>query len=369
MPELIIVTALGAGLAFGVTFCLTTILARHAYRFGLVDMPRGRKDHAAPTPVVGGVAIFFGALAGLAPPAMALWHLPPHLLGFALAAIIVVVSGVLDDAFDVRWYLRLAAQAAAALLIVEVGDVRVEHLGPLFGLEDLKLGALSTPVTVIATVGVINALNMIDGVDGLAGSLSAAALFMLFGAALYSGNIILACGLAVAIAAVLAFLCLNLRSPWQKQARVFMGNSGSALLGLLIAWALFRLTQSPEHPVTPILGAYFVAVPVIDCFAVIVRRLSRGMSPVHADREHVHHLLLDAGLRPSTIVLFLSLMAMIIGVGGSLAFRAGVEEPVLVLAFLLLGGWYAWFTNSRQRIGALVARLGGPPVAAVGLAE
>jgi UDP-GlcNAc:undecaprenyl-phosphate GlcNAc-1-phosphate transferase len=369
MPNLLLLTGLGAAIAFLVTYGVTTVLVRHAQSMGLVDIPGGRKDHAQPTPVVGGVAIFFGSAAGLLAPSVALWHLPPHLVGFGVAAVVVMITGILDDAYDVRWYLRLAAQTAAALLMVIIGDVRVEHLGALFGWSDLKLGALSTPVTVFATVGVINALNMIDGVDGLAGSLSASALFMLLAGALYSGNTILAAGLVVAIASVLAFLCLNLRTPWLKRARTFMGNSGSALLGLLIAWALFRLTQSPAHPVTPILGPFFVAVPLIDCLALIVRRLAKGRSPVHADREHVHHRLLDAGVSPGTVVLVLCLASVAIGLAASVAFRAGAPEPALVAAFLTLTGAYTWFTSSRSRVDAFLARVRGRPLDSMELAR
>jgi len=344
-------------LAFVVTFCIATLLAPNAKRLRLVDVPNGRKDHAVSTPVVGGIAIFAGVGAGLAPAMIALWDVPSNLLGFGMAAVIVMISGVLDDVYDLRWYFRLAAQTAAALVMVSVGDVRIEHVGALFGLADVSSGPLSVPLTVFATVGMINALNMIDGVDGLAGSLSTSALLMLLAAAVYAGNETLAYALAVPIAAIAAFLCLNLRSPWQKRARVFMGNSGSALLGLLIAWAMFQLTQSPAHPVTPVLAPFFLAVPLVDCIALIVRRLAKRKSPFHADREHVHHLLLDAGVRPSTVVLFLSLLSLVIGLSAAMAFRAGVAEPVLVSVFLGLMVSYAWFTNSRRRVASAVGRL------------
>lgn len=111
------------------------------------------------------------------------------------------------------------------------GGVRIERIGLVFGIGSTGLGALSVPFTVFATVGIINALNMIDGVDGLAGAISLAGLSMLAAAASYSGNLELAERLVIFIGAVLGFLLMNMRFPWQPRARVFMGNAGSAFLG------------------------------------------------------------------------------------------------------------------------------------------
>ncbi|MBW3617035.1 MAG: undecaprenyl/decaprenyl-phosphate alpha-N-acetylglucosaminyl 1-phosphate transferase [Proteobacteria bacterium] len=358
MSEIANTTIFGVSLAFTVTLALAGLLAPAASRLRLVDTPKGRKAHAAPTPVVGGLAMFVGATVGLLPAILMLGLVPANLVGLGLAGVVVMVAGVLDDMYDLRWYVRLLAQVVAALSMVYVGDVRVEHVGALFGLEDLALGPISLPLTVFATVGLINALNMVDGVDGLAGSLSAAALLMLLVAALYSGNVLLASGLAVAISAVCAFLVLNMRWPWQKRARVFMGNSGSALLGLIIAWATFRLTQSPEHPVSPILAPFFVAIPLLDCVTLIARRLGARRSPFHADREHVHHLLLDAGLAPSTIVILLTCVSLLLGLAASAALRMGAPEPALVLVFAVVAAGYAWFTGSRRRVNAVFGPVG-----------
>ena len=357
MADIFAITFIGVCLAVATTLAVSAMLLPWAAKLRLVDFPGGRKDHHAPTPVIGGIAVFLGCVVGILPATLVLPDVPTHLQGFGLAAIIVVLTGMLDDIYDLPWPVRLAAQTLAGVVIVAVGGVRVEHLGPLFGLEDLRLGPLSAPLTVFATVGVINALNMIDGVDGLAGALSACAFLMLLAAAIYAGNLVLASGLAVALGAVAAFLMLNVRLPWQRRARTFLGNSGSALLGLLMAWATFRLTQSPAHPVTPILGPFFVAVPLIDCVVLIARRLRHGRSPFHADRQHIHHLLLDAGLSPSAVVISLAWLALALGFAASAAFRLGAPEPVLVLAFLGLVCAHYWLTSAPGRLPALLAPL------------
>src|SRR5690606_12790209 len=147
---------------------------------------------------------------------------------------------------------------------------------------ELTLGALSAPLTVVATVGLINAINLVDGVDGLAGSLVLAAFLMLSAAAVYAGNAALAGETLVLAGAVAGFLLWNFRLPGRRRAAAFMGNSGSALMGLAIAWVCFRLTQNPGHPVSPVLTLWLLPVPVIDCLVLIVRdRTSTRLNSSH----------------------------------------------------------------------------------------
>ena len=229
--------------AFSAVVALIYLLDPLARRIGLLDHPGGRKDHAAPTPVTGGLAIAIGTII----PALLLTHISPQLMGLGVAAAILLITGVIDDLMDLRWQIRILAQAVAGLAIALIGDVKVEQIGPVFGLGELALGWLSIPFTVLATVGLINALNMCDGLDGLAGSLALCALLMLIAASIYAGNRDLTYGLVLIAGAVAGFLAFNLRTPWRKRAGVFLGNSGSAYLGLVIAWASFRLTQNPGY--------------------------------------------------------------------------------------------------------------------------
>src|SRR5262249_58086523 len=112
----------------------------------------------------------------------------PAGLALGEATLLLTVVGLIDDRYDVSWYWRLGAQAVAGLILFYVGGVRVEQIGPVFGLSPVSLGVLSAPFTVLATVGLINALNMIDGIDGLAGVQVLCALAMLAAASLYAGN-------------------------------------------------------------------------------------------------------------------------------------------------------------------------------------
>ncbi|MCI1710748.1 MAG: undecaprenyl/decaprenyl-phosphate alpha-N-acetylglucosaminyl 1-phosphate transferase [Chiayiivirga sp.] len=327
------------------------ILEPLAHRLGLLDRPGGRKDHAHPTPIVGGLAMAIGIMV----PVVWLGEYPRAYLGFMLGAAMLIVVGLIDDVRDVRWWWRLLAQAGAALVMIYVGGVRVEYLGELLGTRSFDLGIWSVPFTVFATVGIINAFNMCDGVDGLAGALAVTALGMYCAAAVYSGNTFMVDRLAPVIAAVGVFLAFNLRHPWRQRARVFMGNAGSAFLGYLIAWVCFRLTQEPNHPVTPVLAPWLIAPPIIDCLVVTMRRLHQRRSPFAAGRDHLHHLLLDAGYTPTGIALGLSAVSCMLGLGAALTLRYDLlphAETALVLLFVAITIGYFAFSAKPGRVVA-----------------
>ncbi len=344
-----------AAMAFLATYALIWLLQPVAHHMGWLDRPtQPRKTHREPVPVTGGPAIFLalllGGMAASNPPSL-------HVAGLLAGALLLLVVGLLDDMYDLRWYYRIGAQVAAALLMIFVGGVQVEQLGPMLGMKDTSVGMWSVPITVVATVGLINAINMIDGIDGLAGSLCAAFMFMLCAAALYAGNELIANRALLLGAAVCGFLLMNLRLPWQPRARVFLGNSGSAMLGFAAAWLAFRLTQNEGHPVSPVLALWLLPIPVMDTLVLVATRVKRGQSPFHADRNHIHHLMLDAGFRPSGIVLLLVGFSLTTGLVAGQLMRWNVPNVLLLLAFVLLCVWWGWMTMRRARALALFRRL------------
>jgi UDP-GlcNAc:undecaprenyl-phosphate GlcNAc-1-phosphate transferase len=349
-------SAIGFLLAFSITMLVIPILVPLARKCGLVDHPGGRKQHDGPTPVIGGLAMVLGAAGAICLPAIAL-GVQRELIGFGGAVLLLLVVGLLDDRYDLSWPIRILAQIAATLVFAVGGGVKVQQIGPVFGLGPLQLGELSVPFTVFATVGLINAMNMIDGIDGLAGSLAFATLSMLAAAAVYAGNFVLVQGLITVLGAIAAFLIFNARSPWRRRASIFMGNAGSTILGLIIAWSSFRLTQNPLHPITPLLAPFLFAPPLIDCLVLIARRLVNGSSPFHADRNHLHHLLIDAGYTPQQIVGRLTLVSLLVGAAGALACKAHVPTPIMALTFLLMSVMYFLVTVSRPRAIILFERI------------
>lgn len=344
----------GGVIAFGLTVIAIKGLMPLAWRWGLLDIPAGRKNHEQPMPVTGGVAMLLAIVAS----SLLLSGVPDRgVLGFVLAAAVLIVMGVWDDKRDLSWRLRLAMQVFAALLMVLVGDVRIENLGSMFGVSIGSMGVFSVPFTVFATVGAINAINMVDGADGLAGLLVLCSLVMLEVAAVYAGNLLVAGQVPILIGAVAGFLAFNVRLPWQRRAKIFMGNAGSAFLGLAVAWSVCLLTQNPAHPVDPVLALWLVPIPIIDCLRLMLRRVRNRRSPFAADREHIHHLMLESGFGHTGMALALAAFSMLCGLAASLYLRSGLPHVILFAAFVALGLVWYWFTASRQRATKLFRAL------------
>ena len=352
---------LRAAAAFLLCVLIIRLLIPPALRTGLVDRPGGRKDHACPIPVVGGLGIAL-ALALSALMAREVVGFPAMI--FLASAFLLVLIGLLDDLYDLRWYWRIGAQAAAALAMVFLAGIEAQNMQDILGLKGVSLGAFAIPFTVFVVVGVINAVNMADGVDGLAGTLVLVSLGQFVCFALYAGDVEHAQRMLLVLGAVAGFLFWNLRLPWQPRARVFLGNGGSMLLGFAIAWVAVRGSHNPVHPVSPVLGPWTIALPLIDCVTLMFRRVMRGRSPFSADRHHMHHLLLDAGFRPGQVVALLGGLSLLLGIAAAFAIRLDVHRPLLVLVFLaLLAGWY-WFSRDFDRAVARLARLRRGPALA-----
>jgi UDP-GlcNAc:undecaprenyl-phosphate GlcNAc-1-phosphate transferase len=345
---------LRAGLALAFVFVAIPLLAPLAVRFGLVDLPEGRKQHENPTPVHGGLCI----LAAMVVTA-AIFHdiSSSAATAFYAAGGLLLFVGVVDDVRDLNWKFRIGAQVLAALAMIWFGGVSVQQLDDVFGVQSFALGWLAIPVTVFVVVGMINALNMADGIDGLAGSQALVSVLLFTCFALYAGNFLAAERLLAIAGAVIGFLAWNLRRPGLPRAEVFLGDAGSMLLGFVIAWTAVRLSQNPQHPVSPVLGPWTIALPLVDCCSLILRRMRQGRSPFAGDRDHLHYLLLDAGYTPTAIVLGSAVASVLLGLGAAVAVKMGVYRPLLVLLFFVLIGVHYRLTADRERAVELFRRL------------
>lgn len=273
-------------MALFITVSLIPVLKVAAVRYNAVDMPGGRKVHDKPIPKVGGLAMAVGVLAPVL-----LWA-PLDEFGRALlfAAGVIVVFGVADDLRDLWYRSKFLGQVLAALIVVLLGDLRVRSLGTLLphGVELPWL--LGVPLTCFVIVGVTNAINLSDGLDGLAGGialLSFACLgFLCYQAQLYFGLFV-----AVAVmGAIFGFLRFN-----THPAVIFMGDTGSQLLGFLAVCLGLWVTQRSEA-LSPALPLVLLGFPILDTFTVMTERIVSGRSPFSADRNHFHHKLMRLGL-------------------------------------------------------------------------
>lgn len=304
-----------------------------AHRIRLLDVPHGRKVHEAPTPLVGGVATYIAVLIAflLSSPISA------ESIYFLIGGTLVLLVGLADDFKPLGVRLRLGFQCSAIALVIMGTDLYVKHLPIPLTSDRLELGVWGIPFTLIAVVGLMNAFNLVDGIDGLAGSLAILAIVGIFSFATLRDagqNHTLILLLAVAL---VPYLLHNLGVLGSK---VFLGDAGSMFIGFVLAWTL--ISQAEVYP--PVLEAssvlWCVAIPVIDTLGVMVRRLRKGASPFKPDRDHLHHILMRAGLSSRAALL------VIIGAGFFiLAFGLVIETvlpKVALLAFAGLFGIYAY---------------------------
>lgn len=328
--------------SIGVSALCLCVLVPISKPVGLVDYPDARKRHPFPTPLVGGLSTFAGILAGW------FWFGQFHHFDVAVlsTACVLVVLGALDDRYSLRVSVRVVVQAIAVLAVIAATHVYVHSLGTLAG-HDLALGWLGIPFTVFAVIGLINAFNLMDGIDGLAGGLalvSAGAVALLSPAATPIHITVIVFLLA---AALYPYLVSNLGLLGRK-AKVFLGDSGSVVLGYVIAWTLITLSQSTPRRISPGLVLWCVALPVMDTLAVIYRRLKRGVSPFTPDRTHIHHLLMSAGWGPrKTLVCLIAYAVLLAFVGAGIHWEFG---PIVNLAaFIVVAALYGSVTNRLEQ--------------------
>ncbi len=332
--------SLAAGLvALGACAATILLLAPIARRFELVDEPCTRKVHAGRIPLVGGIAILVGMTLAL----LALQEPLGSLRGLFAGALLLVIVGMVDDYSGLPAISRLLIQTVVAVLVT-VWDGQVLHsLGSLLGPgSDLRLGVLVMPFTVFCIVGVINAMNLIDGLDGLCGGLVVVALAVLGLACWMGGRPTDAVILMVIGASVLGFLIFNIEHPLRPEPfRVFLGDAGSTMLGLVCAWFLIRLSQGQMQVIAPATALWIIALPLLDTVYVMSRRMLHGRSPFRADRGHLHHLILASGLRSGSAVRVLLLLAAVLAAIGLSMQLAGVDAVWQLACFVGLATIYA----------------------------
>ena len=298
-----------------VTFGLSIVVLKLSHRYRLYPKIRSRDVHSIPTPRLGGIAMFFGILVafGVAylvasqfEPLRLIFAEPNKILAILGAALLIVALGVADDIWDLDWMTKLAGQFIAAGLVAWQG-VQIYSL-PIGGLTIFS-GWISVGLTVIAIVIVMNMINFIDGLDGLVAGVALIANGVFF---LYSYLLVRDTSptnyfnLASLIAAVLVGACLGFLPLNWHPAKLFMGDAGALLVGLLMATSAIAITgqidptavnRSQLFPafIPIILPFAILIIPLLDFGLAVFRRVRAGKSPFSADRKHLHHRLLDMG--------------------------------------------------------------------------
>ena len=322
-----------AALACFLTALLIVWLRRPALRFGLVDHPGGRKRHGDVIPLTGGVAITVGFFVALSLSFTALADY--HVLFVSMALLAAI--GVLDDLGEVSPRIKLGVQVVAAVLMTSWANHFLVNLGDLMARGPLLLNNWAIPLTVFAVVAVINGINMLDGLDGLAGGIVLVILSFFASFAWWAIDANATKLLLVLIGAVFGFLLFNAPHPWHGRRRTFMGDTGSLVLGFVVAWFAIELSQRPDRNVAPVVMLWVTAIVLFDVFTVTVRRLIRRRDPAAPDRAHLHHLMLRRGMSVhATLVAILAANIALGGIGTAL-WWADVPDYVSFAAFLAVG--------------------------------
>jgi UDP-GlcNAc:undecaprenyl-phosphate GlcNAc-1-phosphate transferase len=298
------------GIAFTVSLFATPWVAKLAFRIGALDMPSKRKVHDRIMPRLGGLAVFAGFIAA----ASLFLGQEPKVAGLLLGGALILLLGVADDIYGVSPKVKLLGQAIAAVIVVASG-IRVHFLNNPFD-GYLYLGALSVPFTIFWIMSVTNAVNLIDGLDGLASGVSVIAL-LTFAIIAYQIDQTTVSLLAFALAgAILGFLRYNFHP-----AKIFLGDSGSMFLGFMVSvLAIFGMLKGVTL-VAFIIPIIVLGVPIFDtCFAIF-RRYCEHQPIFQADKKHIHHRLLSRGLSHRQAVLVIYGISLFFSVSALLMMR------------------------------------------------
>ncbi len=326
--------------AFIVTYLMVPVSKQIAWRLGAIDYPSNRRVNRAPIPRCGGIALYVGLIAACFTIFIGVrfggWEFHDlyvlnnvNYLVLFVGVTIMFTVGLVDDITQLSPAVKLAGQIVAALVVVLAG-VTIGGVRAVISSEYVALGWIDCPLTIAYLVIFVNITNLIDGLDGLASGLVAIVACSLLYLVLIRGSVTLALACLALIAVCLAFLRFNF-----FPASVFMGDSGSLLLGLVLGIISVAGVVRTQGFIVMLVPLVIAGVPVIDTASAVIRRL-RGHQPVdQADLGHVHHRLMRAGLSQKRSVAVLWLCSAVLAVVGCL--MVGVSGPIRWALLFVLG--------------------------------
>ena len=344
------------GASAGAAFVATPLVRRFAVRSGAIDRPSDRKVHPKPTPTLGGLALYIGVVIGMGVSRMLPFFHQLHQSSSEPAAallggLVILLIGTYDDLRGTSAAAKVSGQVLAAGILILLGVQLLWFWFPGQGI--LSLGPdLGVPLTVLWVIAMTNAVNLIDGLDGLAaGTVAIAAIaFFAYVFVTRTPNIYGTASPAALLTAITAGVAVGFL-PWNfNPARIFMGDSGAMLLGLLLAVATISGIGSSTgvsggdlavFAMPVIIPIVVLALPFLDVMFAIARRIRRGRPVTHPDKEHIHHRLMDIGHSHRKAVLLMYLWsALVSGAALSVALINGrvIVGTILVATAVLLAG-------------------------------
>ena len=338
-----------------------------SYRNNLFDLPDGRKVHHIPVPRLGGMSFLPTVLTvclltfaflytyGRLDTDFAKNRIVIRMAGLFAGGFLVFLAGIVDDVSGLDYRIKFLAQFLAAVILVCSG-LWLHTLYGLFGIHDIPAW-VGKPLTVLFIMLMINAMNMIDGIDGLASGITILAMGMMFVIFLHLRCYSVAMVDISALGAILAFWCFNVFGKEEKRTKIFMGDSGSMIVGLILSYltvSVSYMNYGPNYPenriiLVPVLSVF--AIPLLEVVRLFFQRISQHRSPFLADANHIHHRLLRLGLNAhQALIVILALEVVFTGVGVLLVKQVNVNVIFLVEVAMFLG--------VHQGISLLAARRG-----------
>ena len=314
-----------------ISFLTSPVVKNFAYKVGAIDVPKdARRMHKVPIPRLGGLAIFFGFIVGI----LLFDKIDRQMQGILLGAVVIVVLGVVDDITPLPAKLKFVVQIIAALIPVFHGVVikAVSNPNLLSDNAYWQMGNISSVViTVLWIVAITNSVNLIDGLDGLAVGVSTISATTVLVISLLVSDMQVAIAMAALVGACAGFMPYNL-----NPAKMFMGDTGATFLGYILATmsiqGLFKFYAIISFAV-PFL---ILGLPIFDTAFAFIRRIAHGQSPMHADRSHIHHRLIDMGLNQKQAVATLYVISAILGLSAVVLTTSGEQKAMLFFAALCI---------------------------------
>lgn len=328
--QLMVYVILALLVAMVVSFLMTPVVKTFAYKIGAIDVPKdNRRMHKVPIPRLGGLAIFIGFMLSI----LLFAEIDHEMRSILLGAVIIVVLGVVDDIMALPAMLKFVVQIVAALIPAMSGIQILVFSNPNIFSSNLYwvLGNLSIPITVLWIVAITNSVNLIDGLDGLANGVSAISATTMLFIALMTAEGQVAIVMAALVGASVGFMPYNL-----NPAKMFMGDTGATFLGYILATMSIQGLFKYYAVISFVVPFLILGLPIFDTTFAFIRRIAHGQSPMHADRSHIHHRLIDMGLNQKQAVATLYVISAILGLSAVVLTTSGEQKAMLFFLALCI---------------------------------
>ncbi|MBL4909438.1 MAG: UDP-N-acetylglucosamine--undecaprenyl-phosphate N-acetylglucosaminephosphotransferase [Alteromonadaceae bacterium] len=322
-----------------------------APHIGLVDLPNERKRHDGAIPLIGGISIFTGVLI-----AASFFVEQSQLLNlYLISSALLVFIGTMDDIYDLNVTPRIIFQGLVGAIMVFGGGIYISDFGNVFATGIIDIGSYGMIFTLLACIAAINAFNMIDGIDGLAGSMS---IISIASIAILNANVNSQVLLPlILIVAIIPYLFYNVSTRTSRGKKIFMGDAGSMFMGLTVMWLLVMGTQGKTASFHAVTALWIIAVPLMDMFAIMIRRMRKGDSPFKADNGHLHHICMRLGLTSRQSLWAISTLSTILAAFGIMGEFLQFPQWLMLALFVVLFIAYSYALQHAWRFTKVVNKI------------